>query len=203
MPNALFVYPKFPPSYWGFKYALEFLGKKSSMPPLGLLTIAGMFPDNYAMKVVDMNIESLTDAHLQWADVVFTSTMIVQKASLYEVAERCNRAGVPIIAGGPHPTSYYDNIKAETDATINHFLFGEVEEIFEDFLTDFESGAAKEIYRETRKPDITKTPPPRYDLININEYGSMALQFSRGCPFNCEFCDITKLFGRVPAHQKQ
>lgn len=198
MPNALFVYPKFPPSYWGFKYALEFLGKKSSMPPLGLLTIAGMFPDNYAMKVVDMNIESLTDAHLQWADVVFTSTMIVQKASLYEVAERCNRAGVPIIAGGPHPTSYYDNIKAETDATINHFLFGEVEEIFEDFLTDFESGAAKEIYRETRKPDITQTPPPRYDLININAYGSMALQFSRGCPFNCEFCDITKLFGRVP-----
>ena len=198
MPNALFVYPKFPPSYWGFKYALEFLGKKSSMPPLGLLTIAGMFPDNYAMKVVDMNIESLTDAHLQWADVVFTSTMIVQKASLYEVAERCNRAGIPIIAGGPHPTSYYDNIKAETDATINHFLFGEVEEIFEDFLTDFESGAAKEVYRETRKPDITKTPPPRYDLININDYGSMALQFSRGCPFNCEFCDITKLFGRVP-----
>ena len=198
MPNALFVYPEFPPSYWGFKYALEFLGKKSSMPPLGLLTIAGMFPDNYAMKVVDMNIEPLTDAHLQWADVVFTSTMIVQQASLYEVAERCNRANVPIIAGGPHPTSYYDNIKAETDATINHFLFGEVEEIFEDFLTDFESGAAKEIYRETRKPDITKTPPPRYDLININDYGSMALQFSRGCPFNCEFCDITKLFGRVP-----
>ena len=198
MPNALFVYPKFPPSYWGFKYALEFLGKKSSMPPLGLLTIAGMFPDNYAMKVVDMNIEPLTDAHLQWADVVFTSTMIVQKTSLYEVAERCNRASVPIIAGGPHPTSYYDNIKAETDATIDHFLFGEVEEIFEDFLTDFENGAAKEIYRETRKPDITKTPPPRYDLININDYGSMALQFSRGCPFNCEFCDITKLFGRVP-----
>ena len=168
------------------------------MPPLGLLTIAGMFPDNYAMKVVDMNIEPLTDAHLQWADVVFTSTMIVQKASLYEVAERCNQAGVPIIAGGPHPTSYYDNIKAETDATINHFLFGEVEEIFEDFLTDFESGTAKEVYRETRKPDITKTPMPRYDLININAYGSMALQFSRGCPFNCEFCDITKLFGRVP-----
>ena len=198
MPNALFVYPKFPPSYWGFKYALEFLGKKSSMPPLGLLTIAGMFPKNYALKVVDLNIEPLTDAHLQWADVVLTSTMIVQKDSLYEVAERCNRAGVPIIAGGPHPTSYYDNIKEETDATINHFLFGEVEEIFEDFLTDFESGSAKEIYREQRKPAITKTPPPRYDLIDINSYGSMALQFSRGCPFNCEFCDITKLFGRVP-----
>ena len=198
MRNALFVYPKFPPSYWSLKYALEFVKKKSLMPPLGLLTIAGMFPKNYNLKVVDMNIEPLTDAHLEWADVALTSTMIVQKDSLYEVAERCNRAGVPIIAGGPHPTSYYDNIKEETDAEVDHFLFGEVEEIFEDFLTDFESGCAQEIYREKRKPDITITPPPRYDLIDINSYGSMALQFSRGCPFNCEFCDITKLFGRVP-----
>ena len=198
MPNALLVYPEFPPSYWGFKYALGFLGKKSSMPPLGLLTIAGMFPDNYNLKVVDMNVETLTDTHLAWADVVLTSTMIVQKASLYDVVERCNRANVPIIAGGPHPTSYHDNIKDECDGTVNHFLFGEVEDIFEGFLTDFESGTANEIYKETRKPDITKTPPPRYDLIDLSVYGSMALQFSRGCPFNCEFCDITKLFGRVP-----
>ena len=168
------------------------------MPPLGLLTIAGMFPNNYNLKVVDMNVKPLTDEHLKWADMVLTSTMIVQKASLYDVVERCNRADIPIIAGGPHPTSYYDNIKEECDGAVNHFLFGEVEEIFEDFLTDFESGTAEEVYREKRKPDITLTPPPRYDLIDINEYGSMALQFSRGCPFNCEFCDITKLFGRVP-----
>ncbi len=145
-----------------------------------------------------MNVDTLTDEHLEWADVTLTSTMIVQKASLYDVVERCNRADVPIIAGGPHPTSYYDNIKEECDGTVNHFLFGEVEEVFEDFMTDFESGAAKEVYKETKKPDITKTPPPRYDLIDINAYGSLALQFSRGCPFNCEFCDITKLFGRVP-----
>ena len=198
MPNALFVYPKFPPSYWGFKYALDFIGKKSSMPPLGLLTIAGMFPDNYNLKVVDMNVDTLTDEHLEWADVALTSTMIVQKESLYDVVEQCNRADVPIIAGGPHPTSYYDNIKEECNGTVDHFLFGEVEDIFEGFMTDFESGAAKEVYKETKKPDITKTPPPRYDLIDINSYGSLALQFSRGCPFNCEFCDITKLFGRVP-----
>ena len=145
-----------------------------------------------------MNVDTLTDEHLEWADVALTSTMIVQKESLYDVVERCNRADVPIIAGGPHPTSYYDNIKEECDGTVNHFLFGEVEEVFENFMTDFESGAAKEVYKETKKPDITKTPPPRYDLIDINAYGSLALQFSRGCPFNCEFCDITKLFGRVP-----
>ena len=144
------------------------------------MTIAGMFPKNYDLKVVDMNIEPLTDAHLEWADVALTSTMIVQKDSLYDVAERCNRVGVPIIAGGPHPTSYYDNIMEETDAVIDHFLFGEVEEIFEDFLTDFVSGCAQEIYCEQRKPDITMTPPPRYDLIDINSYGSMALQFRVG-----------------------
>jgi radical SAM superfamily enzyme YgiQ (UPF0313 family) len=124
--------------------------------------------------------------------------MIVQKESLYQVIQRCNRAGVPIVAGGPHPTSYHDHIREEADGKVDHFFFGEVEEIFEDFLTDFEAGVAKDVYREKRKPDITITPMPRYDLINIHDYGSMALQFSRGCPFDCEFCDITKLFGRVP-----
>ena len=134
MPKALFVDPEFAPSYWGYKFALDFVGKKSSMPPLGLLTIAGMFPKDYELKVVDMNVNPLTDADLDWADVVFTSTMIVQKDSLYDVVRRCNRAEVSIIAGGPHPTSYYDNIKEEVDGTVNHFLFGEVEDVFEDFL---------------------------------------------------------------------
>ena len=113
MPNALLVYPEFPPSYWGYQFALEFIGKKASMPPLGLLTVAGMFPKEYDLKVVDMNVGALSDADLEWADLVLTSTMIVQKDSLYDVVRRCNRADVPIIAGGPHPTSYYDNIKAE------------------------------------------------------------------------------------------
>lgn len=198
MPNALLVYPEFPPSYWGYQFALEFIGKKASMPPLGLLTVAGMFPKEYDLKVVDMNVGALSDADLEWADLVLTSTMIVQKDSLYDVVRRCNRADVPIIAGGPHPTSYYDNIKAEAGGTVNHFLSGEVEEVFGDFLTDLKSGVAKEVYTETKKPDVTQTPIPRFDLINLQNYGSMALQFSRGCPFDCEFCDITKLFGRVP-----
>jgi radical SAM superfamily enzyme YgiQ (UPF0313 family) len=196
--NALLVYPEFPPSYWGYQFALEFVGKKSSMPPLGLLTVAGMFPKDYHLRVVDMNVNLLTDADLAWADVVFTSTMIVQKDSFYEVVQRCNSADVPVVAGGPHPTSYYDNIKEEAGGTVDHFLFGEVEEIFDDFLTDLKSGVAKEVYTEATKPDVTQTPLSRFDLINLHDYGSMALQFSRGCPFDCEFCDITKLFGRVP-----
>ena len=200
MPNALLVYPKFPPSYWGYQYALDFVGKKSAMPPLGLLTVAAMFPKEYNLKVVDMNIDPLTDADLAWADVVFTSTMIVQKASLHEVIERCNRARVPVVAGGPHPTSFHEEINAPFSAGdgVNHFVLGEVEEIFGELLRDLKNGTAKQIYTPTRKPDVTQTPMPRYDLIDLHAYGSMALQFSRGCPFDCEFCDITKLFGRVP-----
>ena len=193
MPNALLVYPKFPPSYWGAQYALEFIGKKSAMPPLGLLTVAGMFPSGYQLKVVDMNVDPLTEKHLEWADMVFTSTMIVQKDSLREVIERSKRAQVPVIAGGPHPTTFYEEIEG-----VDHFVLDEVEDTFGEFLKDFENGRAQRIYRSPAKPSIKDAPLPRYDLINIHAYGSMALQFSRGCPFDCEFCDITKLFGRVP-----
>lgn len=198
MLNALLVYPEFPPSYWGFKFALEFVGKRSAMPPLGLLTVAGMFPKEYRLKVVDMNLTSLSDVHLSWADVVLTSTMIVQRNSLYDVIRRCNRAGVPIVAGGPHPTTYHDTIRQEAEGTVDHFLLGEVEETFARFLMDLANGTAKGVYPKPRKPDITKSPPPRFDLIDLRQYSSMAVQFSRGCPFDCEFCDITKLFGRVP-----
>lgn len=193
MPNALLVYPEFPPSYWGYKFALDFVGKKSSMPPLGLLTVAGMFPKDYELKVVDMNVRSLTAADLEWADLVFTSTMVVQQDSLRTVIEQCNRGGVPIVAGGPHPTSFHQDIEG-----VDYFVLDEVEETLLGFLQDLGNGTAKKVYRAPEKPAVTKTSIPRYDLIDLNEYGSMALQFSRGCPFDCEFCDITKLFGRVP-----
>jgi radical SAM superfamily enzyme YgiQ (UPF0313 family) len=197
MRNALLVYPEFPPSYWGFKYAIELLGKKSAMPPLGLLTVAGMFSRDYRLKVVDLNVEPLTDAHLAWADMVFTSTMIVQRGSLYEVIRRCNRAGVPIVAGGPHPTTFHDEIRRESGGGVAHFLLGEVENTFDDFLTDIACGTARDVYPELSKPAISKAPLPRYDLLRLRRYNSMALQFSRGCPFDCEFCDITKLYGRT------
>ena len=193
MPKALLVYPEHPPTYWGANYALEMVGIKAAFPPLGLLTIAAMFPPEYDLRVVDMNVAPLEDSDLEWADLVFTSTMIVQRVSLKTVIERCNRAGVPVIAGGPHPTTFHDEISG-----VDHFVLDEAEEIFPGFLRDLENGTAKTIYREPRKPDVSMTPVPRFDLIDLDNYYSMGLQFSRGCPFDCEFCDITKLYGRVP-----
>jgi radical SAM superfamily enzyme YgiQ (UPF0313 family) len=146
MRNALLVYPEFPPSYWGYRYALDFVGKKSAMPPLGLLTVAALFPEHdWRLKVVDMNVEPLTDADLGWADYVFTSTMIVQKNAFYEVLRRCNQLHLPVIAGGPHPTSYQEEIKQEAGGVVSHFIGGEVEHIFQDFLTDLQQGRAKEV----------------------------------------------------------
>ena len=192
MPNALLVYPEYPPSYWGVNFALEIFGIKAAFPPLGLLTVAAMFPRRYDLRVVDMNVTPLEEPDLEWADLVFTSTMIVQRESLQSVIEKCNRAGVPVVAGGPYPTTYHEEISG-----VDHFVLDEVEETFVDFLRDLEGGAAQSIYREPRKPDVTRTPVPRFDLIDMNAYYSMSVQFSRGCPFDCEFCDITKLYGRV------
>ena len=191
--NALLVYPAFATSFWSFKFALQYLGKKSSMPPLGLLTLANMFPQDYNLRLVDMNVRPLTDDDLQWADLVCTSTMIVQRTSLEQVIARAKRAGKPVVAGGPHPTSYWEDIE-----DVDYFLLGEVETTFPDFLHDLEHGTAQHLYVPQEKPAITQTPLPRYDLITMRDYGSMLLQFSRGCPFDCEFCDITKLYGRVP-----
>jgi len=193
MPNALLVYPEYPPSYWGVNFALEIFRIKAAFPPLGLLTVAAMFPPQYNLRVVDMNVAPLEDSDLEWADLVFTSSMVVQRESLHTVTERCNRAGVPLVAGGPYPTTYHDEISG-----VDHFVLDEVEETFEGFLRDLENGTAGAIYREPRKPDVTGTPVPRFDLIDMKAYYSMSVQFSRGCPFDCEFCDITKLYGRVP-----
>ena len=193
MPTALLVYPEHPPTYWGADHALEMSGVKAAHPPLGLLTVAALFPASYELRVVDMNVSALHDADLEWADLVFTSTMITQHVSLRAVVERCNRAGVPVVAGGPHPTTFHEEIGG-----VDHFVLDEVEETFAEFLRDLEGGTARRVYRETRKPDVTRTPVPRFDLIDIKNYAMMSVQFSRGCPFDCEFCDIIKLYGRVP-----
>ncbi|MYA34742.1 MAG: DUF4070 domain-containing protein [Gemmatimonadales bacterium] len=192
MPNALLLSPRHPPTYWGHDYALEIVGIRAAFPPLGLLTVAGMFPSRYNLRVVDLNVTSLEDADLEWADLVFTSSMIPQRPSLEQVVERCNRAQVPVIAGGPHPTTFHEEMEG-----VDYFVLDEVEETFPGFLRDLENGTAQAVYRAPRKPDVTLAPLPRFDLIQLNDYYSMCLQFSRGCPFDCEFCDITKLYGRV------
>ena len=192
MQNALLIYPKHPPTYWGNNYALDLLGIKAAFPPLGLLTVAAMFPSQYNLRVVDLNVTPLEDADLEWADLAFTSTMIPQRPSLEQVVERCNRAQVPVIAGGPHPTTFHEEMEG-----IDHFVLDEVEETLPTFLRDLENGTARAVYRAPRKPDMSTAPVPRFDLIDMKEYHSMCLQFSRGCPFDCEFCDITKLYGRV------
>lgn len=197
MPNALLVYPQHPPSYWAANYTLDLLRIKSAYPPLGLLTIAAMFPPAYDVRVVDMNGSPLEESDLAWADLVLTSTMISQRESLPSVIERCRRAGVPVVAGGPYPTAFHDEIEG-----VDHFVLDEAEEIFPEFLRDLETGTAKAIYREPRKPDVTRTPVPRFDLIDVKAYYAMGVQFSRGCPFECEFCDIIKLYGRVPRTKK-
>ena len=193
MPNALLVYPEHPPTYWGANFALEITGIKAAFPPLGLLTVAAMFPSDYDLRVVDMNVSPLEDADLHWADMAFTSTMVVQRVSLRAVVEHCNRAGVPVVAGGPHPTTFHDEIEG-----VDHFVLDEVEEVFPEFLADLENGSAKRFYRAPRRPDVARTPVPRFDLVDLKNYDTMCVQFSRGCPFDCEFCDITKLYGRVP-----
>ncbi len=190
--KVLLVYPQIPPTYWSFKYALSFVGKKSAIPPLGLLTVAALLPPSYEIKLVDMNVSSLTDEMILEADLIFTSAMIVQKNSLAELAERCQRLGATLVAGGPYPSSSYAKIK-----NVNFFVLNEAEITLPQFLHDWEMGQAKHIYEDHGKADITNSPVPRFDLLpSLNHYEAMPLQYSRGCPFNCEFCDIIEMFGR-------
>jgi radical SAM superfamily enzyme YgiQ (UPF0313 family) len=191
--NILMVYPQYPDTFWSFKHALRFIRKKAAFPPLGLLTVAAMLPREWNKKVVDMNITSLTDKDLKWADYLFISGMVVQKKSVMEVVARAKAIGLKIVAGGPLFTS-----EPEEFGDIDHLVLNEAEITLAPFLSDLASGQAKHIYSTTEHPDITQTPVPLWSLIDLKKYNSMSLQYSRGCPFNCEFCDIVFLDGRIP-----
>jgi radical SAM superfamily enzyme YgiQ (UPF0313 family) len=191
--RVLLVYPNMPPTYWSMKYALRFIGKKASFPPLGLLTVAAMLPEDYEVTLVDMNVEPLRESAVEATDLVLTSSMIVQRDSLDRVIQLCKKHGKRVVAGGPYPTTFYERI-----AGVDHFVLNEAEITLPQFLADFESGRAEHIYLDRTRPDIALTPPPRFDLVHRKTYSAMALQYSRGCPHSCEFCDIIELFGRKP-----
>jgi len=191
--KVLLVNPRTPDTFWSFKHALRFVSRKASMAPLGLLTVAAMLPSEWELKLVDLNVTRLKDEDLRWADYVLLGAMIVQKDSVREIAGRCARLGKTIIAGGPLFTTGH-----EAFPEISHFVLGEAEGIMPQVVTDMQSGRLQPVYQAPHRPDITHTPVPRWDLIQFRHYVTMSAQFSRGCPFDCEFCDIIVMNGRVP-----
>jgi len=191
--KTLLIYPEIPPTYWSLKYTLPFIGKRAVFPPLGLMTVAAMLPDDFDVKLVDMNVEPLEESAVAGAGLVLTSSMIVQKDSLEKVIGLCKKHGKKVVAGGPYPTSMNANIPG-----VDHFVLNEAEITLPAFLADYREGKAKHIYADPAKPGMGLTPAPRFDLIRKRRYSTMALQYSRGCPHSCEFCDIVEMFGRVP-----
>jgi radical SAM superfamily enzyme YgiQ (UPF0313 family) len=190
--KVLFVYPEYPDTFWSFKYVLKFISKKAAFPPLGLLTVGAMLPEEWQKKLVDLDVESLKDDDIEWADMIFLSAMIVQKKSAQEIIDRCRIHGKKIVAGGPAFTTQHEEFTG-----VDHYVLNEVEVTLPLFLEDLRKGQLNKVYTSDKKPDITKTPLPLWSLINSDDYATMAIQYSRGCPFNCEFCDIVIMNGRV------
>jgi len=190
--KTLMIYPEYPVTFWSFKHVLKFVSKKAAYPPLSLVTVAAMLPEEWDLRLVDMNIERLKDSDLEWAECVMISAMSIQRKSVLEVLKKCQRRGIRVVAGGPlfnaTPESFLD--------LVDHLILDEAEITLGTFLSDLKNGNPKKIYRADTYPDLSSTPAPRWDLIEMEKYVSLMIQFSRGCPFDCEFCDITALYGR-------
>ncbi len=191
--RVLLVYPRNPETFWSFKHSLPFVSKKCSFQPLGLLTIASMMPRDWELRLVDLNVEDLLDDDITRADYVLITGMIVHKASIREVVERCRELETPLIAGGPVFTT-----GAEDFPEIEHFVIGEAEDVMTALVDDMEHRSVRAVYEASDRPDIRRTPVPRWDLVDMRNYVTMSVQFSRGCPYDCEFCDIIEMNGRIP-----
>jgi radical SAM superfamily enzyme YgiQ (UPF0313 family) len=191
--NILMLYPEFPDTFWSFKYAVNFVNKNAVNPPLGLLTVAALLPAEWNKKLIDLNVTPLTEKDLAWADLAMVSAMDVQRQSVKKVITRCKDAGLKVVAGGPLFTEDYQNF-----TEVDYFVLNEGEITIPQFITDFQNGCPQPVYTTTEYADITQTPMPQWDLLNLNHYDSMAVQFSRGCPFNCDFCNVTALLGHRP-----
>jgi len=191
--NVLLVCPEFPETFWSFKYALRFIRKRSTLPPLGLLTVAAMLPAAWTPRLRDLNVSPLTDGDLDWADVVFVGAMAIQRESAGKVLARCRAAGVRAVAGGPLFT-----LEPEAFPDADHLVLNEAEVTLPPFLRDLEEGRPRRIYRTDEHPAIDRTPVPAWELAELDRYASMSVQYSRGCPFDCEFCNVTSLLGHKP-----
>src|SRR4029077_17251127 len=191
--KALLVYPEWPDTYWSFKHALPFEGKRSVFPPLGLLTVASLLPTTWEQRLVDVNIRPVSDADLEWADVVLISAMLVQKEGMLKILSRCRARGLRTVVGGPISSCMQD-----LPLYADHVVVGEAEELVANLAAALERDTAQPLYQAKELPGLNTTPLPKLDLINAKYYSSMAIQFSRGCPFNCEFCDIIEIYCRKP-----
>ena len=191
--NVLLIYPEWPDTYWSFKHALPFEGKRSPYPPLGLLTIAPLFPEHWKKRLVDTNVRRLTEADLEWADVALLSGMLVHKENLLNLLARCRALGLRTVVGGPVCSSV-----EELPQHADHVVIGEAEDLIPGLAADLERGCAKPVYKALELPGLDKTPLPDLSLIDPKHYSAMAIQYSRGCPFTCEFCDIIEIYGRKP-----
>ena len=190
MKKVLLLYPEFPDTFWSFKHALKFIHKRAALPPLGLLTVAAMLPTGWSKRLIDLNVAKLRDADLEWADLVMVSGMIAQRDSALALIARCKAAGKTVVAGGPLFTSEHAQFTG-----VDHFILNEAEVTLPEFLNDFAAGHARRFYTTTTLPGLLDTPVPLWHLADLRRYGSMSLQYSRGCPFDCEFCDVTAKFG--------
>ncbi|HEU4875880.1 MAG TPA: radical SAM protein [Pyrinomonadaceae bacterium] len=191
--KILLVNPKFPETYWSFRHALPFEGKRSVFPPLGLLTVSSLLPRDWERRLIDLEVERLKDSHIEWADMIFITGMLAQKQSLHEVVQRGKQRGKLIVLGGPYVTSTIEELPYA-----DHIFQGEAETTLPQFFVDLERGQAKRVYKAPERPPLAITPVPDFGLVNLKRYSNMSVQYSRGCPFSCEFCDIIEIYGRVP-----
>ncbi len=191
--KALLIYPEYPDTFWSFKHALSFIQKKAALPPLGLLTLAAMLPKKWDIRLVDRNVTKLTEKDLNWADLVFLSAMIIQRESARQTISRCKKADLKVVAGGPLFASEYEDFK-----DVDHFVLNEAELTLPAFLRDLEQGCARRVYKTSEFCNMQQTPAPMWELADLKRYASMSVQFSRGCPFDCDFCNVTALFGHRP-----
>ncbi|HKZ77104.1 MAG TPA: radical SAM protein [Pyrinomonadaceae bacterium] len=191
--KVLLVNPEFPDTYWSFRHALPFEGKRSAFPPLGLLTASALLPQSWERRLIDLNVRRLAASDIEWADIVFAGAMLIQKDSLRRVVERCKAHGKRVVIGGPYVTTTIEDLPQA-----DHIFLGEAETTLPLFVEDLKQGTPKRFYQAPERPPLSITPVPDFHLADLKRYSAMCVQYSRGCPFQCEFCDIIEIYGRVP-----